>query len=544
MFRFTVQILIYTALSSVALAKRGESYTYSEPVVIGAEVGEQAADLATLLDTSSRFNYYENQSLRSFSSVFVGGVDQRFFETNYNGFSLRDPSSTSGIFNMASLAALKGNRLLLTGGASLEIAQSTAEKSYIQGSLSNLKEFSLAGEHKKCGSKGCSAVEVVAQKTGGFSQVSGGLEEDFSKELNLSWSQSFKSGETRFKSHLLYYGQILDLDSLNPSGVVTSESETAESLNSVLFAGQEVELFNAHNIKISYTSSYRNQKDLNPDPPSLPLSFRQRGEVFEMGYSFKNHLNLKIFNERFNLYSSKGLDTGFKMNKLFSMSDFVADVSLGKTKLRSAEWSVELGYKNFVLFYKGLPPSLFQQAYNDEFSVGLNDLNAQEFLGAKQSGESKIFDSLLKWNLSYSRIYRFVDFDSSSNSYENLGEVENFFAGLSWHKGPFEVFMQNQVSRQIRKVKKDLPRRAPWTLGLRYKKKMFKQIVFGSGVRWLSKRKAFDQSDLKATWMADIHLSYKSVRLTCTNVFAERDPVFKNLGRRPFTANLSYQKNF
>ena len=122
--------------------------------------------------------------------------------------------------------------------------------------------------------------------------------------------------------------------------------------------------------------------------------------------------------------------------------------------------------------------------------------------------------------------------------------MENFFAGLELVGGPLTFLVQNQVARQVQELKRDLPRRAPWTLGLRYQKSINNFWRIQGGVRWLSRRQAFDGSELKAAWISDLRLSYNNISLICSNVLSDSEEVFRNLGRRPLTARLSYQKNF
>lgn len=538
-----LKIILLLVLPSLVFAEIEGTYTFKEPVVIDLSEHVEGQSMGQILGDSSRFNYYENQSLRSFSSVFVEGVDQRFLDLNFNGFSLRDPSSPTGVFNVAALSSLRAVSLDLAGGSAINVGSEKIKKNFAGASVSNLQEAELMASYGACSSRFCSSLETSLKRGGGYSQLESGSEKDYFEEVSFSGSQSYSLGKTVLTTRLLYYGQLLDLDSVGPLGSVTVESSSAEALNSVLFVGQDFDFSKKHRLMLSYTSSYRNQKDVD-----LNLSFRQQGEVLESIYIYKNNFKFKVFHEQFNIYSSKDEDVGFNLQRNFVFKDLIIDLSVGKTKLRSLNWSAEAGYKNFVLFYKGVPPSLFQQSYNDEFSSASTDLKSQAFVGFRYSRLHRFSLLNFKWNLSYSRIYDFVDFDLVENSYSNLGEVENFFIGVNLMKGPVTFTVQNQVARQLENLRLDLPRRAPWTLGLRYKK-IFKSasksnFELSGGVRWLSKRRAFDQDDLEATWMSDLRLSYGNLSLNCTNVFSESDAVFKNLGRKPFAASLAFQKNF
>jgi len=527
--------------AETAVSKENPSrFIYREPVVIGPGTSGSQGQLGEVLSQDPRFNHYENQSLRSFSSVFLEGVDQRFLELSFHGFSVRDPSTPTGVFNLASFSALKSQRIDLRGGAGLAIESARSDRSYIEGDVSNLGEASAAAVFSRCrATDHCQSFEAVLKRGGGFSQMDAGVENDYFEEVSLSGSRDYRAFGRKLTSHFFYYGQQLDLDSVGPLSSEVIESLSAEALNSIYFIGQEVELSKKHKLMLSYTNSYRNQKD-----EDLGLSFRQSGEVLESTYVFDKDFRLKVFSEHFDLYSSSDEDIGFDVQKLFSWKDFVTEVSIGKTELRSLNWSLEAGYKNFVIFYKGLPPSLFQQSYNNEFSSSTN-LRSQSFVGMRHSQSYSFFDKAqIKWSWSYSRIFDFVDFDLNANSYKNLERVENFFMGLDFIRGPLHVFVQNQVARQIGSLNVDLPRRAPWTLGLRVQEVQKSFLKFNGGIKWLSKRPAFDQTELEATWLADLGVSYKNFNITLTNVFSNQEVVFKNLSRKPFSASLSFQKNF
>jgi len=523
----------------LALSKNEAPYTFKEPIVIGPNTGRRGLSLGQTIEESSRFNHYENQSLRAFSSVFVDGVDQRFLNLNFNGFSLRDPSTPTGVFNLSAVSALRSVRLNLEGGDMINIETDQLKEASLVTSVSSLGEAELSANYGSCEEASCTAFEAVALRGGGYSQLENGDENDYFEEITFSGARSYNFKGYKLTTRLLYYGQRLDLDSVGPLNNIAVESQRAEALNSVFLVGQDIAFSKKHRLKFSYLSSYRNQRD-----NGFGQSFQQRGEVLESAYLFKKKLKVKVFHEKYDLYSSQDEDIGFNVQKSFVLSDFVLDLEIGRTKLRSLNWSSELGYKNLVLFYKGQPASLFQQSYNKNFSVASPDLSAQTFLGARY--EKKFIFSFfkLKLNASYSRIYEFIDFYLDGNFYANLGEVENSFTGVTFTRGPLSFYVQNQVARQVKVTKQDLARRTPWTLGLRYKKLFKNSFALSGGVKWLSKRKAFDQSDLKQTWISDLRLSYKNIRLTCTNVFSEKEAVFKNLGRKPLAFAFSYQKNF
>ena len=72
------------SFSVSAFAEQDAVHIYTEKVEIseGAEVLE-SVNVEDFFRDSAKFNYFENQSLRASSSLFVEGVDQRFLVPLY-----------------------------------------------------------------------------------------------------------------------------------------------------------------------------------------------------------------------------------------------------------------------------------------------------------------------------------------------------------------------------------------------------------------------------------------------------------------------------
>lgn len=516
-------------------------HVYTEKIEIsdGVKSGERYKAEDFFRD-ASRFNYFEDQSLRGSGSLFVEGVDQRFLELTYNGFSLRDPSQPSGVFNINALSNLGDTRLTLKGSSGLNVETGVRESSQLSISGSQLGEAEMDSAYGTCSETSCRSLGLSLKRGGGFSQAADGAENDYFEEVTLNFSNSLFKGHKDFKTHFLYYGQRLDEDNINALADLSSESSVAESINSVLFLGQEVGLGEKIKLKASYLSSYRNQKD-----EEAGLSFRQFGEVVDFSLEHSNLFKIKGFKEDFNLYSSKGTDLGGVLSHKSSLkSGGSLSLELGKSEKRDYNWDLELGFKNFILFYKGVAPSLFQQDYNNEFAASRLSLDTQKVLGGRVLKNFKFNKVKFKVVQSYSRFYNFIDFDLSSNSYKNLGELENIFSSLELQYSGALFFIQHQISKEVEGQKRDLPRRPRWTLGLSGRQKISKPLSVFVSLKWLSERQAFDQTELKKTWLSEVRFDYKSFKLSATNVLNQKELFYKNLSRKSLAISLSYAKKF
>ena len=530
---------ILTYLPAFSYAEEEAVDIYAESVEALEPLSGQTQDYSVedFFSEAARFNYFEEQALRASGSLFVEGIDQRFLELKYNGFSLRDPSTPSGVFNVNSLRGVNRAQIKLTKSSSLEISKKEEEALSLLVKASHLGEGEVKVDKGACNFKSCQTYGVNLKRGGGFSQSSQGVEDDYFEEINLNFSNNFFTKSNNFKTHILYYGQRLDEDNVFALPDLNLESRNAESKNSVFLMGQEASFDKTVKLKLSFLSSYRNQID-----PSQNTSFRQRGEVLEASFEFIKYFKLELFRESFNLYSSKGVDLGLALSHESSFKNFNFKTRAGESKERGLNWSIEAGFKNFVLFYKGVTPSLFQNIFNESFASFKPSLESQKVLGLRFFKLFKIKKLNVKFNQSYSYFDDFIDFNLISNSYENLQSLENIFSSLDLRFKSTSFFIQHQISRQRKGLKEDLPRRPRWTLGLRHKQKVKNLINIYMSIKWLSERPAFDQSTLKEALLTELQFEYRSFKLSATNVLNEERELFRELSRRPLTVSLSYQK--
>ena len=438
---------------------------------------------------------------------------------------------------------------MLNGSSGLSVEAFAKNTAWFSASGSNLGEAQLESSYGRCHNQSCRSLGLNLKRGGGFSQSDAGDEDDYFEEVTLSFSNSLFKKYKNFETHFLYYGQRLDEDNISPLPNSDFESLEAESKNSVLFLGQEVGLNKNLKVKVSYLSSYRNQKDQGRN-----LSFRQHGEVVEFSLEHAKLFKITGFKEDFNLYSSKGKDLGAVIGHRSSLGNLNLSAELTKSEERDYSWNLELGLKNFIFFYKGVAPSLFQQAYNEDFNADDPSLSAQEVLGMRFFKKFEFNDLNFKITQSYSRSYDFIDFyfrpslnpgvEPDSSGYENIEDLENVFSSLDLKYKNSSFFVQHQISREVSGEKRDQARRPRWTLGLSRKQKISKALSGFVTLKWLSERRAFDQSPLKNTWLSEIRFDYKSFKLSATNVLNEKELFYKNLSRKPLAISLSYSNKF
>lgn len=498
---------------------------------------ERAAEmfLEDHFSSSSEYNYYENNALNPYQSLFLDGVDQRFLELDYNGFSLRDPSHPSGVFNIAAILAATGARSVSNKAVGLAITNKHEEKSFVELGLSHLGEAHTAFQKNLCESDFCYSMGASLKRGGGFSQKSDGVEDDYFRRMDLNYSSVKYTPSYEDQTYVFYSGQRYDEDSIGLFSEAEPESLNASSNGSILFLGKKYKFKDAV-LKASYLVSYRSQE--NSD---VPTKFSQRGEVFEVEGEYKN-IGLRVFNERYDLFLNKDSDTGAVLNFKSVINKINYSLDIGVTTLRNEFGSVEVDYKNWGLFAKAVPASLFQSSLNE--SGGFENLKTQNILGLRYY-ERLLKNKQIKLNLkaSYSRTFDFIDYELSSNSYKNLNEIENALLKIEALYLGSSVFVQYQIARNV-STGAELVQRPDWTLGLRVKEKLRKTLTFSGALKLIGERKAFDGSLLDHFWESSVALGFKEFSLSAVNAFNEDQEVYRGLGRRPLTFELKYQKTF
>ena len=314
MFKVLILVVFIYMFSTSASYGADGVYVYSEEVGVQEEASESTGFTETTFSEDPRFNYFEMTSLNANASLFLDGLDQRFLDLTYNGFSLRDPSHPTGIFNVAVFSALRGQKLRLNNASGLDVSIENKDISRLSFGLNSLREAFWNAEQAFCETDKCFSVGVSLKRGGGYSQIEQGDEKDYYDDINLNFSRtSFKTNYTA-KTHFLYSGRKLDEDTAGFLTDTTVESETAESKNSTLLLGQDYEFFKKARLKAFYLGSYRSQRD---EPQGF--SFRQRGGVFELEAEYKKSFSAKAFRESYNLYSSHDYDfggqVGYKKNQ-------------------------------------------------------------------------------------------------------------------------------------------------------------------------------------------------------------------------------------
>lgn len=494
---------------------------------------------------NSEFNYYSRDVLSTRSSIFLDGLAPRFVDFNYNGFSLRDPSSPEGIFDFSLLVGLTGEKSISKNGNRLLIKNDHSEKSFIEFGVSSLGEADTAFQKNKCTESYCYSAGTRLQRGGGYSQREGGREDDYFHRLGVNFNGIRYRDSYEDHTLMFYSGGVFDEDG---SASAPSESLVAESKESVIFVGKRLK-FKDLEVQASYFRSYRKQED-NADGSVS----RQKGQVFEVGASFKN-FGVKVFNERFDngslssfgFFKEKDLDSGFEVSfdKSWQSQSFASNI--GYTEKRDFYGDIEWTYKNLGLFYKAVPASLYQASYNKLQPSTGEELKTQNMLGLRYEMDLLKNDFVnIGVRVSYTRAYEFIDYYysvlTSSGAYFNLDEVETALVKLKADMKYFSFYVQRQHARNV-DTKVDLLRRPDWTLGLNASKKI-SQVKLNADVKWVSSRTDFGSVYLKAFWETRVRLGYKNFELSARNILSEDTVILDGFKRRPFSLELKYQKTF
>ncbi len=511
-------------------------YVFSNPSeVTSTELGE-GEQLESFFTENPEFNYFYKNALNPQQSLFVDGVDQRFLGLNYNGFSLRDPSHPSGIFNVSAIVSSIEEKKVLHKAGRLLIESEKNEGGFFRVEVSHLGEFLTGFQKSSCGTDFCYGGGAAFKRGGGFSQKAGGTEKDYFNKIDVNFKTVQYKEKFEDKTYLFYSGQVFDEDSVGAFDVNEPESVVARSKGATFFIGKAYK-FKKMELKGFYLSSYRTQKNREKS-----LSFAQRGEVFEAQLKLKQ-LQFNIFNERYDLFSSSGSDTGFLSEYLGKRRGVFYSFKLGYTDKRKSYGGLRLEYKNISFFFDALSASLYQTSFNKEFAVGNGDLDTQNILGLEYSRDWRISDEFsLGIRTTYSRTFDFIDYNLNTNIYENLDEIETItFKGEVGNK-LFKFFGQWQRAQNL-SSKQELPRRPDWTFGLSGEKDL-KSIKLSSDIKWVSSRVGFDGSVLNSFWDTVLRVRYKRFVLSASNFLDQDRPVLKGLERRPITFELKYQKTF
>ncbi len=485
--------------------------------------------------TTPAFNYFENNALNPNQSLFLNGIDQRFLDLDYNGFSLRDPSHPTGVFNVNAVLSVVADKSLSFKPSKIKITKSYKEDDFLLLSLSHLGEAQAAFKKSDCSDVFCFNSGFSAKRGGGFSQKSGGVEDDYFNRFDVNFESSSFKEKYEDQTYLMYSYQDYDEDSVGIFSQLEPESLNAFSTSSTLFLGKKY-LFKNFKFQTSYLKSDRMQKNRD-----LNLEFSQQGEVFELQVDYKSFYS-KLFNERFDLLTSKDIDSGGVVGFVQKAGVLSAELELGYTDLRKFFGAFDFTYKSLSFFFKALPPSLFQSSFNKKSNN--EGLESQNMVGLKYFWSLLKLQNLeLNFETVYSRTFDFINYDFSINSYKNLSEVENVSMNLDFNVYFLNAYLQFQKARNLTDDL-DLPQRPHWTIGLNSKNRIYKKIELLTSLKRVGQRKAFDNTNLEAFWDTSVALKRGGLSIGLTNIFNEDDEVYKGLERRPLTLEVKYQKFF
>ncbi|MGH1468402.1 MAG: hypothetical protein ACRBBP_05925 [Bdellovibrionales bacterium] len=517
---------------------RAESavYVFSDTEAVLASEEEGGEPLEGYFSKNPEFNYFYKHALNPQQSLFMDGVDQRFLSFDYNGFSLRDPSHPSGIFNMSALVSSIEEKKVLHKPGALSVLSDKKEGGFLRFGISHLGE-ALAGFQKgSCNADFCYGGGAAFRRGGGFSQKAGGVERDYFNKVDLNFHTVKYRESFEDKTYLFYSGQVFDEDSVGVFDLNESESKVAKSKGATLFFGKAYR-FKEMELRGFYLASYRTQKNREKN-----LSYSQRGEVFEAQIKLKK-FQFNLFNERYDLFSSSGSDLGGLSKYSDKAGEFLYNVQLGYTKERKAYGGGRLEYKNFSLFFDALSASLYQANFNKEFSANNEDLKTQNIVGFEFFKNWSLGKTLnLGMRTTYSRTFDFIDYNLNTNLYENLDEIETATLKIDATGEMFKLFGQYQWAKNL-SADSDLPRRPGWTFGLSGKQKLY-SLSLSSDVKWVSERVAFDGSMLNSFWDTVLRVEHRGFEFSVSNFLDQDRPVLKGLERRPITFELKYQKTF
>jgi len=498
-------------------------FNVSKPIQVKATSEVQTKSLRFQFSDQAKFSYFEEQSLGASSSVFLYGLDQRFFDISLNGFHLSDPSTPLGAFNLSQISGAYGLKVGDTNSLKTIKLETSDEGSNLFTKGSQLSEYALGGNYN---SKTFN-LSASTSKSGGFNQSTLGTEKDYTVDHHLNFGYSFKYKKLKLDSSVFYTHQKQDYD------VPLLEVDQAYSKTDTLLVGQKMD-YSDFKLNAAYSLSDKSfrEEDLVLDT-SQEFSFK--GESIQVKTVFRDKISFMTLLEQSRL--SEDVSFKFFYEDLKITDDIEADSEIFWTKKRGLYFNSLFRFKKiFSLFYKEQPPSLFQIEFNNK------NLKPQRSMGAKLFTDFSIQDFDFRFEAFYQRTFNQIEFDVNASEYINFEESENLFSSLTFAFKELSFFVQALRAKNL-VLNLDLPRRSKWVLGLNFEKNI-KDLRLDLRFKWNSSRRAFDQTRLSSVWTSQFNLSYKHFTLSVSNLIGQNKPIIKNFSRRPLTFELLYSYNF
>ncbi len=500
-----------------------KDFNLSESIMVKASSEVVNESLRTQFSDQPKFSYFEEQSLGASSSVFLYGLDQRYFDVTLNGFHLSDPSTPLGAFNLSQIAGVYGLRVGDTNNLkTIKLETKTMESNFFTKG-SQLLEYALGGTY------GADNFDISAStsKSGGFNQSTFGTEKDYTFDYHLNFGYRFKYKNLKLDTSFFYTHQNQDYD------VPLFETEQAYSKTETLLIGKKI-TYDNFKLFASYSLSDRVFKEERIFPDT-DQQFSFKGESVQIKSMYKDKLSLLLLSEKTELsedFSIKVFYENFNFSKNITM-----DSEIFWTEKRGLYFDSLLKIKNFFsIFYKELPPSLFQLEFNN------TNFKPQKSIGAKIFRDFSIKSFDFRFETFYQRAFNQIEFDLNTSKYLNFEESENLFSSLTFAFEDLSFFVQALRAKNL-VLNLDLPRRSKWVFGFNFEKNI-KSLKLDLRLKWNSPRKAFDGSRLSSVWTSQFNIKYKGFTVSIDNVIDQKKPIIKNFSRRPLTFELLYSYNF
>lgn len=510
-------VTFYLFFFTLALeAAEDANFKFDKPIIVESETVEfNNTRLRDYFSDIPEFNYFGSQAIGASASVFMYGLDQRYFDINYNGYKLEDPTTPLGALEVSSLSRLSGMKVVKNPREQSLNVLNKSESNSVGGQVTSLKEFSVDGFYK---ANKNFFLKSGFSRLGGFNQTQLGSEKDWTEEVFIAPSLKFKIDDYQLSTDFLYTYKDQDFDSF------LSGEEDSEGVSRYLFAGQSVKRKKT-NLKFSYTQI---RKTFNEGLDFEPFNFEAK--VLNAEFTYNESLQLKSqFETNGELEDSKIYFSYIKDSFGFYFSS---------SKLRGEFYSLDLKpTKTITLFYKEIEPSLFQITFNEG-----QELEKQKALGLQYENSYTYKEVDFKLSFLYQRSFDQVEYNFISNTYENFQRVENVFFNLLSQWKSLGLYIQIQSAEDL-VLNQSLPRRSPLSFGLDYK---FKLRDFTGAIQaaWHSERKAFDGSELSNFMTSSLALGRKRFQIVVTNVLNQDSQVYKDFRRKPVTVELNYLYKF
>ena len=507
-----ILLVFFLIFYSEAFAK---SFNLSEPIKVRANIENSSQALRSYFSDRPEFTYFEDQSLGAASSVFLYGLDQRYVEIKLNGFNVIDSSTPLGVLNLSQISGVSGlevERFKASQAINLKTT-SKNQKSKLLLKGSQLGEYgtNLSLVSKKMNFK------VGASRAGGFNQTNIGSEKDWTEDQYASLDYETNLGLLKSETSLFFSRQEQDYDSVF-TGVQDAVGES-----DFFLVGNKIEIKD-YKLHLSYSMSNRvftEDDEIN----------KFKGESFQTELFYKKWLSVLFFTEsnndlddqsvKFEVRPYENLRTSLMWSNL---RDYFLDI----------EWFL---IKDFSLFYKEIPASLFQINFDPEV-----ELTPQRSIGLRFFQDFNIKDIDFRFDGLYQRAFDQIEFVVQDMAYQNFERSEVVFASLMMSYKDYSLYAQGQRAKNLVQDL-DLPRRPRWVLGFDYQPS-FKAVNIDLGLRWNSSLKAFDQSRLSSFWTSRLDIEYKSFHFVVMNVLNQDKPIFRDFKRRPTTLELQYSYEF